>query len=464
MMDGLECSEVNLSDTTSNKDFRIDSAFYTTKIYRNPELNYTPIGDCLLKSQYGMSIDMNDTGDGYQIFRMNEIHNMLCDLSTAKYVNVPEVEFSKFKLENEDVLFNRTNSYELVGRTGIYYATDISQTYASYLVKLVPDKSKIIPEYLAAFLNSSYGAADVKRRSRQSINQTNVNPEEVKEILIPLLNANTQDKIAKSFTSAHKLRLRAQASYEQAEQLLLSALGLTAFAASEHSISLKLLSASFSVSGRLDAEYYQPKYDDYTSMIKTSYMVSTLCKVHDKNYTPKAGTEYKYIELSNVGVTGNICDFEVVDGKDLPSRARRKVKSGQIIVASIEGSLQSCALITDEYNNAICSTGFYVLDSDSINSETLLVLFKSKPIQALLKQRCTGTILTAISKDELFTIPLPLIDEAVQKQIASKVQETFALRRQSEQLLENAKSAVEIAIEQGEKKAMEWLKERGAEG
>lgn len=121
--------------------------------------------------------------------------------------------------------------------------------------------------------------------------------------------------------------------------------------------------------------------------------------------------------------------------------------------------MQSCALITDEFNGALCSTGFYVLTSESLNPETLLVLFKSGPSQALMKQRCSGTILTAISKDELLSMPLPKIDDKTQELIAKKVQKSFSFRRQCKQLLENAKYAVELAIEQGEDKAMEWLQE-----
>ena len=60
-------------------------------------------------------------------------------------------------------------------------------------------------------------------------------------------------------------------------------------------------------------------------------------------------------------------------------------------------------------------------------------------------------------------MPLPLIDVTLQREIAMKVQESFALRRQSEKLLEYAKRAVEIAIEQDEEAAMEWLKEKGVE-
>jgi type I restriction enzyme S subunit len=57
-------------------------------------------------------------------------------------------------------------------------------------------------------------------------------------------------------------------------------------------------------------------------------------------------------------------------------------------------------------------------------------------------------------------MPLPKVDEKLQKTIAAKVQESFALRRQSKQLLEYAKQAVEMAIEQGEDIALEWLKDK----
>lgn len=164
--------------------------------------------------------------------------------------------------------------------------------------------------------------------------------------------------------------------------------------------------------------------------------------------------------MSNIGRTGEIEGVEIVSGDELPTRARRKVRTGQVIVSSIEGSLQNCALIPPEYDEALCSTGFYVLDSDFINPETLLVLFKSEPIQSLMKQRCSGTILTGITKDEFLSMPLPKIDSEVQEQIATIVQQAFSFRKQSEQLLDYAKEAVELAIEQGEDVAMAWLKDK----
>ncbi len=76
----------------------------------------------------------------------------------------------------------------------------------------------------------------------------------------------------------------------------------------------------------------------------------------------------------------------------------------------------------------------------------------------LLKKGCNGTILTAINKDEFANVVLPKINNAKQLEIQQKVTESFNLRKQSRQLLESAKKAVEMAIEQDEKTAIDWLK------
>ena len=77
--------------------------------------------------------------------------------------------------------------------------------------------------------------------------------------------------------------------------------------------------------------------------------------------------------------------------------------------------------------------------------------------QLQLKKGCRGTILTAINKDEFNNIVLPILPEPKQTQIRQKVIESFYLRKQSKRLLECAKRAVEIAIEQDEQTALNWL-------
>ena len=459
MLKGLEIVEKKLSYAQNNKDYRLDSGFYTSEIKQNENLTYRKIGDCLKKSQYGISINMNNEGQGYPIYRMNEIHNMFCDFEVDKFANISRLEAEIFKLNDGDVLFNRTNSYEWVGRTGIFRKTKKQDfVFASYLVRFIPDEKIILPEYLVTYLNSKYGIKDIRRRARQSINQTNVNPEEVKEMFIPLLSEGLQNIIKKSFDEAFDKNVSSQNLYIKAEDLLLEELGLRDFQPSEQGINIKSLKDSFLSTGRLDAEYYQPKYDDYIELIQNysqgSKPLKKVCNIRDENFDPLSDEIYNYIELSNIGKSGDITGATEDIGSELPTRARRIVNTDDVIVSSIEGSLSSCALVTEDYDNALCSTGFYVINSREINSETLLVLFKSEPMQNILKQGCSGTILTAINKLEFQNIPVPLIEKETQNAIQSLIQQSFTLKAKSEQLLETAKTLVEMAIEQGEEKAL----------
>lgn len=206
---------------------------------------------------------------------------------------------------------------------------------------------------------------------------------------------------------------------------------------------------------RIDADYFQPKYKEIEKRIEGyngGFDYLTDEEINNKNFFPKLDKEYCYIELSNVSGNGEINGFTKDLGVNLPTRARRKLKEGDIVISSIEGSLNSCALITQDYENCLCSSGFFVLNSKKINSETLLVLFKSLIVQKLLERGCKGTILTAISKDELQKIKIPLLSSPIQNKISEKIQESFKLRKESKELLEKAKKMVEDEIEKEARK------------
>ncbi|HEG5545550.1 TPA: restriction endonuclease subunit S [Campylobacter coli] len=460
----LEVSVLKLSEVKKNIDFRIDDSFWTMKLIYNNKLNYKKIGECLLKSQYGISINMNEGGDGIPIYRMNDIDNMLCNFEVKKYALIDKNELQTFRLNYGDVLFNRTNSYEFVGRTGIFYNNRENFVFASYLVRLVCNKEILLPEYLTVFLNTHIGKKEIRRRARPSINQTNVNPEELKEIKIPIFPMEFQLEIQNLVKDSHKALEESKELYKKAEETLYLELGLdsknplqslldskTNNPTKSLNISIHTLKESFLKTGRLDSEYYQSKYEDIEKFIK-SYpngydSFSNIINNKDTNFTPKNNENYSYIELANIGNNGNISEPISDLGKNLPTRARRIVSKGDVIISSIEGSLSSCALITQEFDKHLVSTGFFVLNSKLLNGETLLVMFKSQIFQEYLKKFPSGTILCAINKEELSKILIPKIDSTTQEKIAKYIQESFNLRKKSKQLLDNAKNKVEEQIQ-----------------
>ena len=465
LMDGLECKEVLYHDASANKDFRIDSQFYTANILHNDDLQYEPIGSFLISSQYGVSKDMNTDGIGYQIYRMNEIHHSLCDISTDKYVELESTEFANVELKDGDVLFNRTNSFDFVGRTGVYYYCGIPQTFASYLVRFVPDNTNIYSEYLAAFLNTQYGIQEIRRRARQSINQTNVNPEEVKAINIPLLKKSIQEQIRKCYIQAHLLRVKSAKLYDETKTFLKTALGFDDVEIESDSITAKTFSESFTVSGRLDAEYYQPKYEQYHSLItnyKNDYSTIRDEFLPIKEICDRRLATYQYVEIGDVDIGTGSASYNTIATDDLPDNAKLITQKGDIIVSTVRPNRGAVAILEDD--GLLVSGAFTVLrEQGKYKKEVLQVLLRLPIYRDWLLRYNVGTSYPVIKDDDVLNMPIPLFEDTVQEEIAAKVQESFALRKQSKQLLEFAKQAVEMAIEEGEDKALEWLKSKGVE-
>lgn len=460
-MDGLEAVEIKLSEVLNEKNHRMESEFYVSESIQGTKTYYGY--EVINFVQYGTSLELNEENNGIPTLRLNEFEDMFIKRPLKFCNGIDEATYERLRILKDDVLICRTNGNpNYVGKAAVVIE-DTEYIFASYLFRVRTDKTKILPEVLTVYLNCKYGRKEISKFS-MSGNQTNFSPAKFKEISIPKIDLYLQERIKYLVVKSYEFICKSNKLYKQAEDMLLSEIGFKENELNNKNISVKTLSSSFNATGRLDAEYYQPKYDEIIEKIKNykngSKKIAELCKLKDSNYLPLSGKEYKYIELSNIGTLGNIIDSTIDFGENLPSRARRQVKSGNIIVSSIEGSLKSCAIINENYNNAICSTGFYVLSSKLINSETLLLLFKSEPVQLILKQNCSGTILTSLNKIDFLNIELPIIDGEIQNNIKELILETNILKQNSEKLLNIAKQSVEMAIEEGELTAIKWIEEK----
>lgn len=156
-----------------------------TSIY-SAGLPLKSIDQLSLSIQYGINEGMNISNIGYKIFRMNEIiQGYMFDNGQMKFVDIPEVEFNKYKLEQGDILFNRTNSIEHVGKTGIFKLVG-DYCFASYLIRIKINREKALPEYVNYLMNSSEFQTYAKSQASKSINQANINATKLKSIQIPI--------------------------------------------------------------------------------------------------------------------------------------------------------------------------------------------------------------------------------------------------------------------------------------
>lgn len=364
----------------------------------------------------------------------------------SKYLSESSYNFlEKTKMFGGEIVINK------IGNAGrVYFLQNLNRPVSLGMNQFMIRTNENMNNYfLYIYLISHYGKKLLERRITGAV-PLSIDKQSVKNVIVPILSQSFQLQIEQIVKSAHQKQTQSKQLYREAEQLLLAELGLLNYQV-KHSLWFTTTKNEVSVAHRYDSEYFQPKYAEIIKKIEKYEggwdLVKNAINFKDKNYTPKEDQKYKYLALSNISSQGYIQNYQEEFGKDLPSRARRKINTSDLIISSIEGSLSSCALVEKEFDNSICSTGFFILNSEKINSETLLILFKSLVIQELLQRGSKGTILTAISKTELESIKIPLIKPEVQKQIAEKIQKSHKLRKESKELLEEAKRKVEEEIE-----------------
>lgn len=144
--------------------------------------NIRKIGDLLDSASYGTSEKSEATGD-FPVLRMNNITRTgEIDLNSLKYMNLDTHELDRYLVKTGDILFNRTNSAELVGKSAIFRHSK-RMAYAGYLVRL-RSNAETDSEYLAGFLNTAYAKKMLRGMCKSIIGMANINAKEVQAMKI----------------------------------------------------------------------------------------------------------------------------------------------------------------------------------------------------------------------------------------------------------------------------------------
>jgi type I restriction enzyme S subunit len=209
---GVVDSAIELADKVIAKAERLKKGLMQkllTEGIGHTEYKETPIGktpktwqtakleDVLELCQYGLSAKFGETGK-YRILKMDDIASGIAIPDNAKYIDLNKKTFDNFKLEKGDILFNRTNSYELVGRTGIFLL-DGDYTFASYLIRLRPKKETADSQFLTYYLVFSNNR--LKQLATRAVHQANINATNLQSFTIALPPLPEQKQIAETLVT-----------------------------------------------------------------------------------------------------------------------------------------------------------------------------------------------------------------------------------------------------------------------
>jgi type I restriction enzyme, S subunit len=188
------------------------SAYETSNLSDLPKgWTWTTVEQVSARVQYGSSAKCSDAGD-IPVLRMG---NLTADgrlvTDEVKYLPTQHVEFPELFLKKNDLLFNRTNSAELVGKTAVYIGNPAPCSFASYLIRVTLLEG-CNPEYLSAVLNSVHGRAWIKLVVNQQVGQANVNGSKLQAFVFPLPPLAEQHRIVEQLSSACNASLRAEES------------------------------------------------------------------------------------------------------------------------------------------------------------------------------------------------------------------------------------------------------------
>ena len=469
LLEGLEAVELLKSEVlVDNGTFRFDSEYFKKRYILIEE----KIKCIKTKSLKKLSIfmkkglfDMPPTNykkTGIPFIRVSNCHDIFFTKNNLVFLN-EEIhnENSKFELNKYDMVMSKIGTFGEVSINLDYEKINYSQNNIGIKIH----KKMINPFYLTVYLNSFYSRMQIEKVSQGQV-QAKIILEDIQKIKVPICSETFQLEIEKLVKEVHQKLDQSQTLYQEAEALLLEEVGLTNFQPSQEGINIKSFSESFGTTGRLDAEYYQPKYEDYIGKITSQnhqflYEIVTIKKSIEpgsKNYDDEGLPFIRVSDFSKNGITSPNKklknDFVKENKKQLD---KLKPKKGTILFSK-DGTVGIAYHLREDYNGITSGAILHLgLKTDEVLPEYLTLVLNSDLVQKQAERDAGGSIIQHWREEEIKSVVVPIIAKPIQEKIAEKIEQSFALKTESERLLEVAKQAVELAIEKSEAEALEVI-------
>jgi len=462
----MQTSVVNYKEL--NSELRIDAEYYRAEVLNRINLlgkkDNKMLGDIasFFIGPFGSTVTVDQYVDksDYRYVRNKDINDFLIDDDDPAFV--PENVYKslpQYHIKECDILIT------VVGTLGKAAIALIKDTYSIFSCKSTLIRTrKIDPYYLLTYLNSNVGQLFALRGTRGAI-QLGLNLIDLKEIKVFIPSIYFQEKIRKIIISSFNLVDEAKDLYIQAEQILLSELGLLDWKP-KHQLSFVRNYSDTESAERIDAEYFQPIYEELMKAIISSGCYNCLGDLVSIKKCVEPGSEaYQDSGIPFVRVS-NLSKFSINDNNQqfLSSELYETLKQYQPkkneILLSKDATPGIAYYLKDDPSKMIPSGGILRLsikDREKIIPEYLTLVLNSVIVQKQVERDIGGSIIDHWLVDQVKNTLVPILPINKQQEISNTINESFCSREKSRQLLEIAKHGVEIAIEETEEKAEDLI-------
>lgn len=413
----------------------------------------------LIKSGTTPKIRDENLKEGVILLKTGNIRNNTLQYDQQNYFHIDSLTNKKMKsseLKNGDVLLNIVGATtSVIGRTALvtsdFPKSNITQAMASCRIFSL----EINPSYLFLFFQTVYGMSQTKRLARPT-GQFNLNLDEVGRYIIPILPASFQLEIEEIVKSAHQKQSASKQLYKEAEELLLTELSLINYKV-KHKLTFTTTKNEIKQASRYDSEYFQPKYDQIIEKIE-SYEggFDWLGNMVDWKKGIEVGAEAycdtgkDFIRVSDVTVFGLSDANKKISNEVFEDLKKKYQPKKDEILFTKDGTIGISYLLKED-SESIVSGAFLRLTLQekykNFEKECLTLIFNSIICKMQVQKLSGGALIAHLKPSDLETFRIPLINQLIQEQIATKIQESHKLRKESKELLETAKRMVEQEIE-----------------
>ena len=397
----------------------------------------------------------------YLFLLAQNVKPLMLDLSEKKYISEEKAkQMPKNLLEKGDILFVRSGN---VGDLTIYTGEPNKCIASADLLV-----AKIIfrhPYYIGVFLNTFWGRKILLRGIYSGL-QPHISPNYIKQIPIPIFSENFMTNIDNLFLKAQDLLKQSQNLYSQAENFLLEELGLKDFKPKYEKTYTAKLSDAFSAH-RIDAEYFQPAYEEVIEKLRKNnielqplrkFILSIQKGIEpgSENYRDEGKPFIRVSNLSKYGFTDR--DQKYLS-EELYQQLRETYEPKQGDFLLTKDATPGIAYVVKEQIEGIISSGILRLqiNDSEINKEYLALCINSIVGKIQVERDCGGSVILHWKPEQVKRLQIPILPLETQQEIASLVQQSHEARKKAKELLEIAKRAVEIAIENREAEALDYI-------